>query len=1093
MGLAPSGFFALRTPLLPTNDWPLVHGPAAAPENRERDALRRLVADPAVREAIFVGSPDLEDSIDAWLNAPESERGTRVARALSRYLARMAWRPTPFGLFAGITVGTIGDRTRLRLAPRSAYRRHARLDTGYLDALAQSMARDPSLRAKLRYTANSSCYPVGGRMRYIEARTGDATLDADPDSDDDVAARRREVTRSYSLADVTDSPYLRAALEVARDGADVATIASALASLGDRITIEAATRYVDELIDNQLLVPVLPLPITGVEPLSPFAEALRDSGADIDAANRLAEVQEALAALDRGGVGAATSRYREMGATLGALPAPVVLGRLFQVDLFKPAEEAQLGATVVSEIVRGADVLHRLQRPRVDPLARFRQRFVERYEGRAVPLPLVLDDETGIGVDEPTSAEPLLRGVALDGADTDVEVTWGERETILLAKLTDACAAGDREMTLRRDDIDALSATITKAPPPLSRGLSAMVTIAARSDADVDKGNFQIFVSGLSGPAGVELLGRFCHGDGELCRRVVDHLRAADAADPDAIYAEIVHSPAGRLANILLRPRLREHEIVYLGDSGAPRDKQIGVSDLVVTVEGDHVVLRLSADGRRVVPRMTTAHNWAPRRNLATYRFLCMLQSQGITPSARWDWGALASAAFLPRVRYGRVVLSLAQWRVRGDEVRPLLRLQGDALVAAVAAMRERRSIPRHVSQVEADNVLPIDLETSFGANALVRASRNGESVVVLQEVFPEPDALCVTGPEGRFTHELLVPLVNTIPTSRKPRVEGVETRRSTATDRVARRFTPGSEWLYARVYTGPAMVDRLLRRAIGPLVRQAGAAGWIDRWFFIRYADPDWHLRLRLHGDPAALHEKVLPALHSALAPLLTDGSTWRLDLGTYEREVERYGGEEAIDVAERVFEADSDSVLEIIERVQGLHQDDRWRLALYGIDRLFLDFGLDATARRDTYARLRDMYIAEHRPRSGLRKRIGDRFRNERSALEALLDDQPITTSPLARAADLLRRRSEQLSPLVVQLRALDAAGRLSVPLEQITPSFAHMFAVRLLRYAARDQELVLYDFLARLYETRAARNRMPGARAAETAPAVISPANR
>src|SRR2546430_1883426 len=98
MGLTPSGFFALRTPLLPTNVWPLAGDPAAARGEGRHDALRRLVADPAVREAIFVGSPDLEDSIDAWLNAPESERGTRVERALARYLARMAWRPTPFGL-----------------------------------------------------------------------------------------------------------------------------------------------------------------------------------------------------------------------------------------------------------------------------------------------------------------------------------------------------------------------------------------------------------------------------------------------------------------------------------------------------------------------------------------------------------------------------------------------------------------------------------------------------------------------------------------------------------------------------------------------------------------------------------------------------------------------------------------------------------------------------------------------------------------------------------------------------------------------------------------------------------------------------------
>ena len=83
---------------------------------------------------------------------------------------------------------------------------------------------------------------------------------------------------------------------------------------------------------------------------------------------------------------------------------------------------------------------------------------------------------------------------------------------------------------------------------------------------------------------------------------------------------------------------------------------------------------------------------------------------------------------------------------------------------------------------------------------------------------------------------------------------------------------------------------------------RQSGAA---DGWFFVRYGDPDWHLRVRFHGEPARLHAEVLPALQAAAAPLLDDGRVWRLQLDTYEREVERYGGPEGVALAERLFEA--------------------------------------------------------------------------------------------------------------------------------------------------------------------------------------------
>jgi thiopeptide-type bacteriocin biosynthesis protein len=224
------------------------------------------------------------------------------------------------------------------------------------------------------------------------------------------------------------------------------------------------------------------------------------------------------------------------------------------------------------------------------------------------------------------------------------------------------------------------------------------------------------------------------------------------------------------------------------------------------------------------------------------------------------------------------------------------------------------------------------------------------------------------------------------------------------------------------------------------------------------------------------------LPALHDAVALLLADSSSWRMELGTYEREAERYGGDSGIELAERLFEADSDAVLEILEQAQSLGRDDRWRVALCGIDRLFTDLGLDAPGKQSLSARLRDNYVTEHHPPAGLRRQLGERFRAERNVLEALLaGDTSRSPAAVRHALDALGRRSERLAPIVRELRALDAARDLTMPLERIAPSFAHMFANRLLRFAARDQELVLYDFLSRLYEARAARSRVkagPGA---------------
>ncbi|HEX9083011.1 MAG TPA: lantibiotic dehydratase C-terminal domain-containing protein, partial [Holophagaceae bacterium] len=71
-------------------------------------------------------------------------------------------------------------------------------------------------------------------------------------------------------------------------------------------------------------------------------------------------------------------------------------------------------------------------------------------------------------------------------------------------------------------------------------------------------------------------------------------------------------------------------------------------------------------------------------------------------------------------------------------------------------------------------------------------------------------------------------------------------------------------------------------------------------------------------------------------------------------------------------------------------------------------------------------------------------------------------------------LRNRSKDIRPLGQSLREASAQGLLGTSLESLAGSYLHMHANRLLRASARAQELVLYDFLTRIYESRLARER-------------------
>jgi thiopeptide-type bacteriocin biosynthesis protein len=1095
-----SGFFALRTPLLPFDEL-LAWGAgleAAAGEQagladalradraRLRERLRALVARPEVRDALFVASPSLDERLDVWLREPDSEAGQKLERALVRYVQRMAGRATPFGLCAGCSVGTLGSETRLVLAERGRYQRHTRLDMDYLVALTESLGRERDLRRTLTYRPNSSLYRAGGRVCYQEYRT-------------------TAKGRSQHAVSIADSDYLQAVLSRAGEGATVSSLAAVLLERDSETSFAEAEVYLHELIDAQVLVSDLAPAVTGPEAVPALVTRLRAHAPATRAADRLDQARQELASIDAAGPGAAPQRYRAVAGLLEDLPAKVDLAKLFQVDLVKPAAAATLGPEVVAEIRRGVDWLHRLaRRSHPDELARFRQAFAERYQGQAappyearwVPLVEVLDDEAGIGFEPAGGAagSSLLEGLPLP-LPVEETAPWGQREVVLLRKLSAALATGAAEIVLEASDLDELAAP---EPPPLPDAFAVMATLAAASEAALARGDFRVLLDGVSGPSGAVLLGRFCHADPVLGRHVADHLRAEEALQPDAVFAEIVHLPEeGRIGNILARPRLREYEIVYLGTSGAPLDRQIPVTDLLVSVAGAEIVLRSQRRGRRVVPRLTSAHNFRGRGR-GLYRFLSLLQDQG-QAALGWDWGALRSAPFLPRVVSGRLVLSLARWLAGKDELKSLGELRGLARFRKVQHWRQERRLPRWVALADHDNELPVDFDNVLSVEAFVDLVK-GRDTALLVELFPGPDQLCARGPDGQFVHELVVPFIRSQDKETRRQGEG-ETRRQgdkqgernealspclpLSLSPCLRSFPPGSEWLYVKLYTGPATADRILRDVVRPVTAEALGAGAADRWFFLRYADPDHHLRLRFHGDPGRLQAEVWPALRQALAPLLADGWVWKVQLDTYEREVERYGGAAGMELAEQLFQADSEVVLAVADVLaEDAAGDGRWRLALRGMDLLLDDLDLDLAARRDVLRRLRDDFAREFGASGDLRHQLGDRYRHERQRLEALFAANHHPDERLTPGLAALRRRSERLALVVARLRACDRAGRLTLPIPELAPSYLHLHANRMLRSSQRAQEMVLYDFLYRLYESQAARRRGTEAGAASSA---------
>lgn len=1052
-------YFVLRTPLFPVTRWHATLQACGDGDQDMPDSLRglwRQWRDPAVREAVFLASPSLHARVVDWNWRLDRAKDLKLALALYNYMARMATRSTPFGLFASVSVGRVADHTALLPAGTSdALKRHTRLDSSVVASLCERLLGVPEIRHRVPLRANETGHRVGRRWHYVEWTLNDGG-------------------RSYSLGSVEIDAYLEQVLALCASPRAASAIADELCREDPEIEIDDALEFIDCLIDNHVLVPELQPCLTGSESLPALIDDLDAVAPESESRAALARIVARLDALDAAGIGQSSEAYGAVAGMLEELEIQRPANHLFQVDLYRAGGEFELNASVAGEIAAAAELSMRLGARRDGRLDEFCQRFSRRYEGRRVPLLEALDEESGVGqVFAPGPGSALLDGVAWQpGIASDGD---GKVRELLARKWLGGNTEPGEELELSPADVPAWDPEVHGHAAWSSH---AMATLMADSHDALVSGDYRIHLRGVLGPSAANMMGRFCHGIPALGDAIRNSLAGEACADPDAVYAEIVHLPRERLGNLVCRPLLRDYEIPLLGRSGAAPDRQIELSDLEVEVRGQTVLLWSRRLGRRVVPRMATAHNYAGD-TLGLYRFLCLVQFQGHARGAFHPGLFPPGLRYLPRMRCGHVILSPAVWRLDRAELDELRRASADRRLAAARRLRERHCLPRHAGLRQGDHLLPIDFEHELAIESLCRAARKHGRRLELLEIPGLIDNACIGDGDQVFAHELIVPLRTAVADPARTASESsaraaalhrqfhiVKPSMNVAVDDEFRHRLPGSDWLYLRIHGGPNVLDRLLGDTFMPLAERQRGAGSCANWFFIRYGDPDWHLRLRFHGRPSRLTGEVLPEWQALLARLRAEGQVARVEIGTYEREVERYGGPRAMLLCEHWFDQESRRIAGLLQALRGGNPHWRWQVAAACLMLDLSDLGLDRATLSDLFTCLANGYRAEFRMEKQRMATLGVQYRTHTNAiLRACEGRMPSDHSDEKTLLAMVDQDRDRRRAIGQSLRALeDEPGAMHGNTKTLAPSLVHMSCNRWFSEAPRPNEMVLYDMLRR-----------------------------
>lgn len=1055
----PQERFVVRNPLFPLEyffNWKADVGKDVL-DSKETllHSLREFYRQPLVQEALYIGSPDLHEQLLLWFdnNIDKRDKKEKLELSLVKYMIRMCTRCTPYGLFASCTAGIFDDKTKIELHGNNSLRRFGRLDMDYVCELHSHLLQQIEISGQLRFYPNTSLYLVGDQWRYIEHRFN------------------KETGRSYHLVQVDHSAYLEKILLVAKQGCTISQLAETIIS--DDISHGDATEFIHELISSQVLVNELEPSVTGEEYFSIVLRKLKTLQHTGKYVAHLEKVCELFTLLNNSGGGTKNTYYTEIVRELQQLGIPLHLKTLIQVDSYRPAT-CSINTKLTDELLKGMGLLQLLTTDGAirDPFTDFKTAFINRYEGQWVPLAEVLDTEAGIGygkfVTSGMELSPLIDKLPIGtGAVTINEQLTIDAESFKWRLYQQAILENKSEVMIDDSVIEALSKKGPVSGMPDS--ISMMVKINAATAEDLDKGNYTIALQPPSGPSGGNLLGRFCHLHPDIESLVRATLEAEEVHHPDAVFAEIAHLPESRIGNILMRPVLRKYEIPYLCGSTLEQDLQIPLSDLLVGIGDDKVFIRSKRLNKVIIPRMTTAHNFS-MTTLPVYQFLCDLQFQQVR-SIGWQWGVLENRPFLPRVSYGKYILSKARWTLTKDELKDLDQKNEETLMTQFKDIKRNKKMPEYILLSQGDNELLLHLENSFSVKLLL-ADVNKNDTVTLTESLDTPGTCWIKSPDGHHAGEFIF----TFNRRKSSPVKNPPTSREIDADKNIERFFPvGSEWLYAKIYCGTKTAEKILVDVIKPFTEELLSKKIIDKYFFLRYQDSGQHIRIRFHNaQHADFWKTIINDLYTLFRPYTSSRQVYNIQFETYQREVERYGFD-TIHLSEEIFFHQSVSVLNFISLLDGDEGEHyRWQVALKAID-LFLDgFQYSTQQKRDLVKNLDRSFAAEFNIKAAEQKKISDRFSKHKKTVLSIMSDDWKENDDLNNVIPIFQIDNDNYIKCIEEILSSPSINQDRLHLDCLMGTYLHMFINRLFISNQRKTELVIYDYLFRYYESKLIREK-------------------
>ena len=1023
--------FFLRTPTFPLHLYNKIPN-----DNLELETfVSNLYENYIFREAIYLASVELFEEWTRSLNNKncDLQKNRLLHKSILKYYIRSTTNCVPFGLFASYSI--LNKNISERKSKQDVFCKHIDIKASVISNIIDCINQSDKLQDIIYYRINGTLFISQKICNYIDYH------------------KTEFGKRNFVLSDLEFDSVLELIFSFCEECPRTKSmLIDLLLQNVTPITYGEAKAYINELILSKILVSSLELHVNGKPPLLQIEDFLLQNynegwKEDLSLTTVMNMIDSWKSILDNtNSLECNIDIYKKASNILGNIFPNYTMKNIVDVDLKRLDIPTPLKASFDDDLYHIKKAisllsLFTIKRPEIKynshkNIEKFKKAFLERYEDTEVPLLEVLNKEVGIGYIQGLS-EPI-DSILID--DLNIIYPRSNFNNIHSDSVSDKfwIRAITRAIAEKRISIDLKNEDLSVFNEENSDFVGTLPVIYTRS-------NNKIYIDSAGGESALHFVGRFTCKDveAEEYGKIISQIEAE--CFPDKIVAEIIHFPTYESGTIAMRNVRREYEIPILNNC-SDCVKRIELNDLTISVIQNKIVIKSRKYNKEVIPFLSCAQNFH-YDTIPIFHFLCDIQVQYRGNLLALDYSSFIhqNFNFIPRIEYdNKIILSLARWKFDMSECYFFLDINNKIVFENFQKFREEQKIPRYVGIIEDENEpLIIDTENELLVELIGERLRKKGTISLSECIYDFENT-----ENNDYANQFIATFIGEKNHAR------LELKSRNKDIYIKRKFIPGDEWLYYKIYIGTNRADKILTTAIKTITEILEEAKIIDKWFFIRYNDPLFHIRLRFHYIKTENRDVIIEVFNKHIQQFVDDKSISKVEIVTYEREIERYFNEN-IEDSEELFFQDSKLIIQILYFLKFINGNTpRWVYALKNIHILLDTFGLSYSERGMLFERLYDGFSIEFNARKKVRKQIDLKFRDHFSMIEDFLSEAHEQDSMF---------RERQIWRFINNIK-----NRLSKDeLYELISSHIHMSVNRLIKSYPRMHELALYGILQKYYK--------------------------